>query len=135
MSESIDAARIADVPQPMGPRLRIARENANLSEEELAGRLGVMVRTVKGWESGRSRPRANRLQMLAGILGVSLSWLLEGRDDGFMESQNAAPEIAMQKELERLHAALDEARSLAARSLDRLTELAGEVDSGSTRVG
>ena len=135
MSESTDVARIYEIPQPMGPRLRIARENADLSQEELAGRVGVMVRTVKAWESGKSKPRANRLQMLAGILGVSLSWLLEGREDGFMESQNAGPEIAMQQELERLHAALDEARSLAERSLDRLTELAAHADCGNARGG
>ena len=109
-------AEVSKVAQPMGPRLKVARDNANLSQEQLAGRVGVMVRSVKAWESGKSVPRANRLQMLAGILGVSLSWLLEGREDGFMESQNAGPEAAMQKELERLNAALDEARSLAARS-------------------
>lgn len=134
MSDVVDAAGIDQVPQPMGPRLRVARENADLTQEELARRAGVMVRSVKAWEGSKAVPRANRLQMLAGILGVSLSWLLEGREDGFMESQSAAaPEVAMQKELERLHAALDEAKSQVARSLDRLTELANPGDSGTVR--
>lgn len=133
MNDVVDAAGLDKVPQPMGPRLKVARENANLTQEELAGRVGVMVRSVKGWESGKSAPRANRLQMLAGILGVSLNWLLEGREDGFMEAQSTSPEVSMQKELERLHAALDEARSLAARSLDRLTQLSSHSHPGSTR--
>lgn len=135
MTDVVDAAALDKVPQPMGPRLRVARENADLTQEELAGRVGVMTRSVKAWESGKTVPRANRLQMLAGILGVSLNWILEGREDEFMESQNAGPEVAMQKELERLHAALDEARSLAARSLDRLTQLASHADSGNGRDG
>ena len=29
-----------------------------------------------------SEPRANKLQMLAGILGVSLTWLLNGEGEG-----------------------------------------------------
>lgn len=111
----------------MGPRLKVARENAEITQEELAGRVGVLVRSVKAWESDKAVPRANRLQMLAGILGVSLGWLLEGREDEFMESQSAGPEAAMQKELERLHATLDEAKSMAARSLDRLTELSNHT--------
>ena len=133
MTDVVDAVALDSVPQPMGPRLRVARENADLTQDELAGRVGVMTRSVKAWESGKAVPRANRLQMLAGILGVSLSWLLEGREDEFMESRSAAPAAAIQKELERLHAALDEAKSLAARSLDRLTELASESRSGKGR--
>jgi len=133
MNEVVDAAGIDKVPQPMGPRLKVARENAALTQEELAGRVGVMVRSVRAWESGKAAPRANRLQMLAGILGVSLNWLLEGREDEFMESQSAGPEAAMQNELERLHAALDEAKSLATRSLNRLTELSSDAYSGNAR--
>ena len=133
MTDVVDAAALDKVPQPMGPRLRIARENADLTQEELAGRVGVMTRSVKAWESGKSAPRANRLQMLAGILGVTLNWLLEGREDEFMESQNAGPALAMQHELERLRAALDEAKSVTTRSLDRLTELASESRSGNGR--
>ena len=34
--------------------------------------------TIAAWESDRSEPRANRLTMLAGVLGVSPAWLLHG---------------------------------------------------------
>ena len=33
---------------------------------------------MQAWESDRSEPRANRLTMLAGFLGVTPTWLLYG---------------------------------------------------------
>jgi len=128
MNEVIDASGIDSVPQPLGPRLRVARENAAFTVAELARCVGVTVRTVHAWESDKAIPRANRLQMLAGVLGVTLAWLLEGREDEFMEAQSAAPEIAVEKELERLNATLDEAKAMMARSLNRLSELSNHPD-------
>ncbi|MGB3315968.1 MAG: helix-turn-helix transcriptional regulator [Albidovulum sp.] len=65
-----------------GDRLAAAREAAGLSQAELAQRLGVKTRVVEHWEADAKEPRANRLQMLAGMLGVSLMWLLTGEGDG-----------------------------------------------------
>lgn len=62
----------------MGGRLSRARDAAGLTVAELARRLGVKTSTIQAWESDRSQPRANRLAMLAGVLNVSLSWLLHG---------------------------------------------------------
>ncbi len=65
-----------------GDRMTGAREASGLSQTELARRLGVKVKTIRAWENDRSEPRANRLQMLAGMLGVSIMWLLNGEGDG-----------------------------------------------------
>ncbi|MDI3335286.1 helix-turn-helix transcriptional regulator [Defluviimonas aestuarii] len=65
-----------------GDRLAAAREAAGLSQADLAQRLGVKTRVVEHWEADAKEPRANRLQMLAGMLGVSLMWLLTGEGDG-----------------------------------------------------
>lgn len=65
-----------------GDRLAAARETAGLSQKNLAKRLGVKAKTVAAWENDISEPRANRLQMLAGLLNVSLMWLLNGEGDG-----------------------------------------------------
>ncbi|MAS12924.1 MAG: transcriptional regulator [Nitratireductor sp.] len=62
----------------MGGRLSRARDAAGLPVAELARRLGVKTATIQAWESDRAQPRANRLAMLAGVLNVSLSWLLHG---------------------------------------------------------
>ena len=65
-----------------GDRLAAARETAGLSQSELAKRLGVKTSVVQAWEDDLKEPRANRLQMLSGMLNISLSWLLTGHGDG-----------------------------------------------------
>lgn len=65
-----------------GDRLAGARETAGLSQEDLAQRLGVRLTTLQAWEEDLAEPRGNRLQMLAGMLNVSLRWLLTAEGDG-----------------------------------------------------
>ncbi len=65
-----------------GDRLAAAREHRGLSRPDLARRLGVKAETVDAWEEDLSEPRANRLNMLAELLGVSLPWLLSGEGVG-----------------------------------------------------
>ena len=62
----------------LGGRISRARDALDLSTAQLARRLGVKSDTVNAWESDRSEPRANRLMMLAGVLGVSPAWLISG---------------------------------------------------------
>lgn len=65
-----------------GDRLAGAREAANLTQEALARRLGVKLVTIQNWENDNSEPRANKLQMVSGMLNVSMRWLLTGEGDG-----------------------------------------------------
>ncbi len=90
MSETVTAAETdsasddwySEERATFGDRLAAAREAADLSQKNLAKRLGVKAKTVAAWENDLSEPRANRLQMLAGLLNVSLMWLLNGEGDG-----------------------------------------------------
>jgi len=74
-----------------GDRVTGAREAMGWSQKELAKRLGVKLKTVAGWEDDLSEPRANKLQMLAGILNISLVWLLTGDGEGVNEPQDNTP--------------------------------------------
>lgn len=65
-----------------GDRLAGAREIAGMTQADLAKRLGVRKKTLDAWENDHSEPRANRLSMMAGLLNVSLLWLLTGEGDG-----------------------------------------------------
>ena len=65
-----------------GDRVAAGREALGLSQKQLARKLGVAAKTVDNWEHDISEPRANKLQMLAGILNVSMPWLLTGEGDG-----------------------------------------------------
>lgn len=66
----------------LGDRIVSAREALGLSEAQLARRLGVKTATVANWEADRAEPRANKLQMMAGVLNVSLVWLMSGEGEG-----------------------------------------------------
>ena len=66
-----------------GDRLAAARENAGMTQAQLARRLGVRKATLTGWEDDLSEPRANKLQMMAGLLNVSIMWLLNGLSDDY----------------------------------------------------
>lgn len=100
-----DAATIySEAPDndTMGGRLLRARDGAGLSIQELARRLGVQVSTVQAWENDRSQPRANRLSMLAGVLDVSLSWLLHGVGAGPSEDGDKEIRQSISLHLDRL---------------------------------
>ena len=65
-----------------GDRIVNARDALGLSQLQLSRRIGVQEETLAAWETDRSEPRANKLQMLAGVLNVSLVWLMSGEGEG-----------------------------------------------------
>lgn len=89
-----------------GDRVAAAREAAGMDQAALARRLGVRLATLRGWENDLSEPRANRLSMLAGLLNVSMMWLINGEGEGL--EGHAEPSILPQDAA----ALLDEMRGL-----------------------
>ena len=73
-----------------GDRVAASREMAGMSQAELARRLGVRVGTLRAWEEDLSEPRANRMSIMAGLLNVSMMWLINGQGEGL-----DAPDQAM----------------------------------------
>lgn len=65
-----------------GDRVAAARDMADMTQAQLARRLGVRVSTLRAWENDLSEPRANRLSMMAGLLNVSMMWLINGQGEG-----------------------------------------------------
>ncbi len=61
-------------------RLYGLRKKAGLSQEELAGLLGVTRQAVQKWEAGTSRPDMDNLIALARYFNVTLDWLLTGQE-------------------------------------------------------
>ena len=61
-------------------RLYDLRKKAGLSQEELAGLLGVTRQAVQKWEAGTSRPDMDNLSALARYFNVTLDWLITGRE-------------------------------------------------------
>ena len=71
----------SEATSTFGDRLGFAREAMGLSQAELAERLGVRAQTLRNWEEDRAEPRANRLQMLAGLVNASMAWLMTGEGE------------------------------------------------------
>ncbi|MDX5350029.1 MAG: helix-turn-helix domain-containing protein [Paracoccaceae bacterium] len=102
-----------------GDRLAGAREAAGLTQEQLAQRLGVRLTTLQNWEDDLAEPRGNRLQMLAGMLNVSLRWLLTAEGDGLVDPEETAPPLSGEAE-----AALAELQHLRAGAIALAEKLA-----------
>lgn len=84
-----------------GDRLAGAREAAGLSQADLAAKLGVRLETLESWEDDASDPRANRLSKLAGLLGVSMMWLLTGEGEGLEGPPEAGADPGSERETVR----------------------------------
>lgn len=100
-----------------GDRMAGAREAADMTQAQLARRLGVKKTSLMSWEQDLSEPRANRLSMLSGLLNVSMTWLLTGEGDDLSEptpEDEANPDIAAV--LSELRAVHTEQRGLAERA-------------------
>jgi transcriptional regulator with XRE-family HTH domain len=63
---------------PLGTRIRQAREQARISQAELARRIGISKQAMNAIEGGHTDPRASRIVAIAQELGVSTDMLLLG---------------------------------------------------------
>jgi transcriptional regulator with XRE-family HTH domain len=61
------------LPQ-VAANIRTAREAAGLTQEGLARRAGITLRTVTGWELAERLPRGTNLVKLAAALDQEPSW-------------------------------------------------------------
>lgn len=104
-----------------GDRLAAAREAQGLSQAQLASRTGVRLKTLENWEADRSEPRANRLQMLAGVLNVSIVWMLTGEGEGGVAEPEG--EAAADADALSVIAELRDIRNEQRRLLDRMARL------------
>jgi transcriptional regulator with XRE-family HTH domain len=117
----------SDTTATFGDRITGAREAVGLSQEELARRLGVRLRTIRAWEDDLAEPRANKLQMLAGLLNVSLRWILTGEGDGI-----AGPgEAEVPEEITALLIELRDVKSQLVRAADRVAVIERKLRSAS----
>ncbi|MDJ0824702.1 MAG: helix-turn-helix domain-containing protein [Rhodobacter sp.] len=100
-----------------GDRVAAGREALGISQSDLAKKLGVKLKTVQAWEDDLSEPRANKLQMLSGVLNVSLVWLLNGEGAGVAEP---GEEGALNGDVSELLTEIRQLKGTIAQAADRL---------------
>ena len=113
--EAITETDYSDAVSTFGDRLVLAREAVEMSQQQLARHLGVKLQTLRNWEEDRSEPRSNRLQILAGVLNVSMVWLLSGRGE--------TPGIQSEESIGGLLSDLKSAQSEQVRIAEKLERL------------
>ena len=62
----------------LGKQIKMHRQEAQLSQEELANRVYVSRQTISNWENDKSYPDVNSLVLLSEIFQISLDNLIKG---------------------------------------------------------
>lgn len=62
----------------LGKQIKLHRQEAQLSQEELANRIYVSRQTISNWENAKSYPDVNSLVLLSEIFQTSLDNLIKG---------------------------------------------------------
>lgn len=83
----------------IGSRISGCRQNRNMTQEELAGRIGVTPQAVSKWERGQSVPDTILLADLCQILGVSADYLLGIEGQQITENGDSKAENEIWKNL------------------------------------
>lgn len=65
-------------------RIKSRRMACGLTQDQVANRVGVTRVAVSHWERGGADPNGRYLNELAAALGVSVDWLLTGKEEGTM---------------------------------------------------
>ena len=73
--------------EKIGKYIVECRKKKNMTEQELAEKLGVSDRTIGNWENGRNMPDLSLFKPLSEILGISIAELLDG---GKIDKNNIA---------------------------------------------
>jgi transcriptional regulator with XRE-family HTH domain len=120
MDDEFDDAYFSNETATFGDRVAAARAARGLSQQDMAKKLGVKLKTAHGWEDDISEPRANKLQMLAGLLNVSIMWLLTGEGDGL---SNARDRESLPTDIDEILTELRRTRAQYARLTDKLGRL------------
>ena len=62
----------------LGKQIKMHRQEARLSQEELAIRVYVSRQTISNWENDKNYPDVSRLVLLSEIFQISLDKLIKG---------------------------------------------------------
>lgn len=77
----------------VGSRIRVRRMMIGLSQEKLAGGLGITFQQVQKYEKGTNRVGASRLQSIAGLLNVPISYFFAEGDNSLLAKPTSVGDV------------------------------------------
>jgi len=114
-----------DEVSTLGERISVARERAGLSQDDLAKALAIKSDVLENWENDAAEPRAQRMTMLGGILGVSAGWLLYGIGEGVPapDGEVSPDEFSDEKLAQMLMVELRDAQEMQSKIAKRMSRI------------
>ncbi len=106
-----------------GDRVVAARQAMGWAQSDLARQLGVKLKTVQSWEDDLSEPRANKAHMLAGVLNISLAWLLTGEGLGIADPDQPPDQPSLPAQVKEVLAQMRQLRGQISGQLEQLAVL------------
>lgn len=82
------------IDKRVGSRVRMRRMMLSMSQEELGDGLGVTFQQVQKYEKGTNRMGASRLQTIANILQVPVSFFFEGQEKDSESKRSSMPTLS-----------------------------------------
>jgi transcriptional regulator with XRE-family HTH domain len=86
---------VDDFEKNLGQKIRLARQRAGLTQEDLAARVSRTPESISNIERGQQEPGIKTVQSLAKALGLPLSELFEPFDELAMSPQRAQMEFQL----------------------------------------
>jgi len=71
-------------------RIKLERKTAGLTQEQLAGKTGISLMSIRRYESGQRNPNIDTIRQIAAALGVSVESLVVDHDRLTTEPKNTA---------------------------------------------
>lgn len=105
----------------LGPTLRAMREQAGLSQEELAAKAQVSRASIQNWEGGRTAPRRAETRRLATALGMTVEQFRARTEEEQLDAQEIRAALQAATELE-------DPEEMREALLDLLSRISPETD-------
>jgi len=119
----------------LGGRIDTARTAQGFTSAQLASRLGVLTKTIRNWQSDNSEPRTNKLVTLAGVLNVSVMWLMTGIESNAEINMDDPYETAsLSSKMERLLSLHQQASVMILEIQGEVNHLQNQIDMGGMTI-
>ncbi|EJX4925523.1 helix-turn-helix domain-containing protein [Salmonella enterica] len=110
------------IPNNIGYRIQITRENLGMSEDDLAEKLDIHPGDVLTWEDGTDQPLAGMIIPLSNALKCDPMWLLTGQGNNANQAAPAPVSIMKGADLANIGVRIKNRRNETGMGVDKLAD-------------